>query len=347
MEDIKANTLNDNNEHIYYNISIARENKDNENIRAEFSETRTTPILNKGDDYELAVVRFDLPTIDIPIFKWRNNEWKVSITYLTNVFTREVPFIQNQNPNTTSKFFGDAVWHYQDYIDCINLGLLQCFQDFQADPVYLTIPIVDRPTEPPRMTYDAVSKRCNIFYPLEYDLTKPNPIYVYFNTLMFYFFPALQNYGDGRDPILSFYLIVKDNKNNIVDVGGKQYIKLTEEWSELFLWNDLQKILFETDSIPVNNELISGQKNITRKVLTDFEPASGINDQSNIQFFPRGDLRFYSLYSGLELRKMDMRVFWETKRGEVYPLFVSGNDKLTIKIYFKKKGTLISGLGIF
>ena len=347
MEDIKPNTLNDNNEHIYYNITIARENKESSNIRADFSETRTTPILNKGDDYELAVVRFDLPTINIPIFIWRLNEWKISITYLTNVYTREVPFIQNQNLTNAPTFFGDAIWHYQDYIDCINLGFLQCFQDFQADPVYLTIPIADRPTEPPHMTYNAVSKRCSIYYPLQYDITKPNPIYVYYNALMFDVFPAFQNYGDERDQTLSHYLIVKDNKNNIVDVGGKQYFRLTEEWSELFLWNDFQKVIFETDSIPVNNELIAGQKNITRKVLTDFEPASSINDQSNIQFFPKGDLRFYSMYSGLEVRKIDMKVFWETKTGEVYPLFVSGNDRLTIKIYFKKKGTLISGLGIF
>ena len=343
MEDIKPNTLNDNNEHIYYNITIARENKESGNIRADFSETRTTPILNKGDDYELAVVRFDLPTINIPIFIWRLNEWKVSITYLTNVYTREVPFIQNQNLTNAPTFFGDAIWHYQDYIDCINLGFLQCFQDFQADPVYLTIPIADRPTEPPHMTYNAVSKRCSIYYPLEYDITKPNPIYVYFNALMFAVFPAFQNYGDERDQTLSHYLIVKDNKNNIVDVGGTNYIRLSEEWNELFLWNDFQKIIFETDKIPVTNEYIAGQKNITRKVLTDFIPESTINDQSNIQYYPTGSLRFYSMYSGQEVREIDIRVFWETKDGIVIPLLISGDDRLTMKIYFKKKGQMIDG----
>jgi hypothetical protein len=347
MEDIKPNTLNNNNEHIYYNITISGENKKSENIRAEFSETRVNPILNKGDDYDLAVVRFDLPTINIPIFIWKPNVFFVSITYLTNVFTREVPFIANQNLTNAPTFFGDAIWHYQDYVDCINLGLLQCFQDFQANPVYLTIPIADRPTEPPKMTYDGISKRCNIYYPLQYDITKPNPIYVYFNALMFDNFPAFQNYGDERDQTLSHYLIVKDNKNNIVVINGKSYFRLTEEWYELFLWNDLQKILFETDSIPVSNEFIAGQKNITRKVLTDFEPISQINDQSNIQFYPQSDLRFYSMFSGLELRKIDMKVFWQSKDGKVYPLYISGNDRLTIKIYFKKKGTLISGLGIF
>lgn len=347
MEELKKNTLDKNNEHIYYNISISRENTNSENIRAEFSENRTVPILNKSDDYDLAVVRFDLPTINIPIFIWKPNEFFVSITYLTNVFTREVPFIANQNLTNAPSFFGDAIWHYQDFIDCINAGYLLCFQDFQADPVYLTIPIIDRPTEPPKMTYNGISKRCSIYAELSYAITKPNPIYVYLNVALDTYFPAFQNYGNEINPILSHYLKFKDNKNNIVVINGKSYFRLTEEFRELFLWNDLQKILFETDSIPVANELISGQQNITRKVLTDFEPISLINDQSNIQFYPQSDLRFYSMFSGFELRKIDMKVFWQSKDGKVYPLYISGNDKLTIKIYFKKLGTLISNLGIF
>jgi len=344
MEDIKENTLNDNNKHIYYNITISRENKDNKNIIAEFSETRTDSILYKSEDYNLSVIRFDIPTINIPIFIWKLNEWKVSISYLNNVYTREIPFITNQNLTSAPKYFGIAVWHYQDYIDCINLGLFQCFQDFQASPVYLTIPIIDRPIEPPRMTFDPISKKCSIYYPIEYDITKANPIYVYYNALMFTKFPAFQNYGDETNQILSHYFLVKDNNNNKVVVNGKNYFQLIEEWSELFLWNDFQKIIFETNSIPVSNEFISGQKNITRKVLTDFEPLGGTNNQSNIQFFPKGDLRYYSMFSGMELRKMDMKVFWQTKDGQIIPLTISGNDSLSIKIYFKKKVLIIDGL---
>lgn len=331
-----------NNEHIYYNIEIS--NKENNDLRAEFSENRTVPILNKGDDYDLAVVRFDLPTINIPIFIWKPNEFFVSITYLTNIFTREVPFISNQN-NISE--YGQAIWQYQDFVDCINAGYLLCFQDFQASAVYLTIPVIDRPTEPPRMIYNGITKKCSIFARLQYDITKPNPIYVYFNTSLGTYFPAFQNYGNEINPILSHYLKFKDNRNNIINFRGNSYFRLSEEWKELFLWNDMQKILFETDSIPVSNELISGQKHITRKVLTDFEPLSDINDKSSIQFFPRSDLRFYSMFSGLELRKIDMRVFWQSKDGKVYPLYLTYNDKLTIKLYFKKLGTIISNLGIF
>ena len=345
MEVLK-NTTNDNNDHIYYNMNINRREVA-KNILAEFSENRTNPILNVCDNYEMSVVRFSVPTINIPIFLWKPNEWFISINYLNNTFTREVPFIANQTGTNAPKFFGDAIWHYQDFIDCINACLLLCFQDFAADPVYLTIPIAERPTEPPHMTYNGETKLLNIYFPLEYDTTKINPIYIYFSSLLFGYFPAFQNYGKEINPLLSHHFKVKNNRNNKVVVNGVDYYKLTEEWNEQFLWNDFQRLIFETDSIPVANELISGQKNITRKVLTDFEPLSGTNDQSNIQFYPQSNIRVYQMISGLELRQLDMRVFWQSKDGSVYPLYISGYDFLTIKLYFKKKGVMLSELGIF
>jgi hypothetical protein len=341
------NTLNetsllDTGDHIYYNVTItATENS----FDAVFNENRTTPILDKGDNYDLSVIRFNLPTQAIPIFLWRYNEWYLSIAYKTVVYTREIPFIPNQTFSPTfPKYFKEAIWQYQDYVDCINLCYKQLFADFITDPIYLTIPLVDRPTKPPKMTYDAANKRCSVYYPLQYDITKPDPIYYYFNAASFEIFNAFQNYGNEIDPILSHYLNVKDNKNNIINVGGTDYIRLTEEFNELFLWNDFEKFIFETDKIPVNNEYLAGQKNITRKVLTDFIPSADINDQSNVQFYPLGPIRFYSMFSGLELKDVDIRIFWETKDGFVVPLYVDTGDRITIKLYFKKKGPMISNV---
>lgn len=332
----------------YYNITIAREDYNSENLIASFSETRVSPIVNNASDYEMAVIRFDLPAINIPIFIWPTTDiWYMSITYKTSVFTRPVPFIPNQNLATAPKYYGQAIWHYSDYVDCLNLCLQQCFADFQADPVYLTIPVIDRPAEPPRMTYNAETNRVSMYYPLQYDITKPDPIYVYFSHLLFTIFPAFQNFGDRSDLILSHYLIVKDNRNNKVTVNGTQYFRITEEWPELFAWSDFQRIVFETDSVPVQNEFIAGQQNVSRKVLTDFEPAVAVNDQSNIQFFPRGDLRFYDMFSDHELRTIDMKVFWQGKDGRLFPIFISGTDRLTIKLLIKKKGVMVSNICIF
>ena len=72
MEDIKQNSLNEDNEHIYYNITIFNENKEGVKNRAEFSETRTIPILNKSHKLALffrplAFEGFDFSDYDIVV----------------------------------------------------------------------------------------------------------------------------------------------------------------------------------------------------------------------------------------------------------------------------------------
>jgi hypothetical protein len=117
---------------------------------------------------------------------------------------------------------------------------------------------------------------------------------------------------------------------------------MTEEYSTLFLWNDLQKIILETDSIPTAPELLGSQTNKTRKIITDFEPLSQINDRSTIQFFPQGALRFYDLISNYPLTNMNVKIYWADKAGTQYPIYLNNTDNLTIKLYFKKKGVMIS-----
>lgn len=332
------------NNHIYYNINIIGEDK-----IIEFSESRITPILNKSSNYSCAVSSFNLPTTDIPIFIWdENNIFKVSITYKTFIFTNIVNFIPTQNLNNiTNIYFTKAIWHYRDFIDCINATFLKCFQDFQASPIYISIPNIDRPIKPPFIIYNSKNNRCSIYFPLQYDITKTNPIYVYFNFNLFSLFPSFQNYGDENNPILSHYFIVKNNFNNLDIINSIQYLKLTEEFKTLNLWNDFKTILFDTDRIPVNSEMVSGQKNLTRKVLTDFEQITGINDQSKFIYRPHSNLRYYNLISNMELISIDLKIYWQAKNGKIYPVFLTSNDFFNIKLVFKKKGELVNSLSIF
>ena len=71
-----SNQLQDNEDHIYYNIDI-RKGVENagQQFQAVFNETRVEPILNKPSDYDLSVVRFSIPSQSIPIFLWKENEF--------------------------------------------------------------------------------------------------------------------------------------------------------------------------------------------------------------------------------------------------------------------------------
>ena len=333
------NQKQDTSEHIYYNIDIRKpsdyESKDIP-YQASFNETRVEPVLYRPSDYELAVVRFSIPSQNIPIFIWKENAFSVSLKYLNFVFTTTLQFIPN-SPGGSYDYYGKSIWNYQDLIDSMNVGLLASFNDFVSG----TTAFAGKPTLPPYMIYTASTELCGLVAPIQYDTTIANPVYIYFNSNLANYFPALQNFGTA-DATLNKWIRVKDNFNNRSTIAGNDYYTITEEYITLFLWNDLQKILLETDSIPTVPELLGSQTNKTRKIITDFEPLSQVNDRSIIQFFPQGALRFYDLISNYPLTNMNVKIFWQDKLGEQYPIYLNSTDNLTIKLYFKKKGVMIS-----
>jgi len=331
------NQLQDNSEHIYYNIDI-RKPDDSKDLpyQAQFNETRVEPVLYNPSDYELAIVRFSIPAQNIPIFLWKENSFSVSIKYLTFTFTTVLQFIPNSSGGSYD-YYGKSIWNYQDLIDSINVGLLASFNAFVAG----TPAFGGKPTLPPYMIYTASTELCALVAPIAYDTTIANPVYIYFNNNLSNYFPALPNFGTA-DLILTKWIRVKNNFNNKSTIVGNDYYTMTEEYSTLFLWNDLQKILLETDTIPTLPELLGSQTNKTRKIITDFEPLSSINDRSTIQFFPQGALRFYDLISNYPLTNMNVKIYWADKAGTQYPIYLNNTDNLTIKIYFKRKGVMVS-----
>jgi hypothetical protein len=337
MENLKITDKSEyKNSYNYFNITITKD-IENQGI-AIYSENRTVPILHKSDDYEVSLIRFSIPSYNIPIFLWRD-DFSVSLTYNSVVFTTTLIFVSNSSIPST---IGRAVYDYQDFLDMINVALETSFNNFVASPTYLTIPVIDRPTEAPILVYEPETQLISLYSQPQYNIKKPIPIYIYFSTSLFTFFSAFQNFSNEIDPVLSHYFNVKDNGNNLETINGNQYIRITQEYEDLFLWNDFQSLIFETDNIPVDSELLGTQKNITRQILIDFEPISQINDQSIIQFSPQFNLKLYEMISNIELRKIDIRIFWNTKDGQTYPLIINNNDRLTVKMLFKKKGFMVN-----
>lgn len=333
-----SNQPQDDEDHIYFNINIRKgvENAGKVFV-ASFNETRVEPVLHKPSDYDLAVVRFSIPSQNIPIFIWRDDEFKITISYQNFDFTTTLQWVPN-SPSGAYDYFGKSVWNYQDFIDSINNALKTSFNNFVAG----TPAFAHKPSTAPYMIYNAESQLCSLIAEEKYDTSGvyADPVYIYFNRSLSNYFPALQNF-DTDIPTKAVYIKVKDNLNNVSVVGGITYYEVKEEYTTLFLWNDLQKIILETDSIPVNNELQGAQTNKQRKIITDFEPLSSINDRSQIQYFPQGALRFYNLTSDYPLTKMNLKIYWETKDGRVFPLYINDYDNCSVKLYFKRKGVMI------
>lgn len=305
-----------------------------------FNTTRTSPILQNPSEYELAVVRFYLPS-EVPIFVFDPDGiepfMNVVLEYNGTQIQKQIIYA----PYCPVCIPPRSVIFYQEFLDMINTALTDAYADLKvAEP---GLP----PTAPPYMIYDASTRLCSILAETAYDSNLPNPVKIYFNTIMYErFFPSLLLRDIQRFLGFAYTQIyvhdTKDNTNAFDSSIPVGYYRVRQEYSSLALWNDLQSVLLETDQIPTEPEFEPTENDTTRKVLTDFEPAVDINDRTAFQFFPQGPLRWYDLKSQYPLRSLDLRALWQSKTGKVYPLYLLQGESATLKIRFRKKGGLKS-----
>lgn len=113
-------------DYVYYNFLLY--NDTDTNKIAEFNETREDAIIKDASDWDLAVVRFSIPSTTIPIFVWKPNLYYLGLG--TNdgaggikMLTIEVELtIKNQivpNGNNTENY----VYNYQLWIDNLNAAM--------------------------------------------------------------------------------------------------------------------------------------------------------------------------------------------------------------------------------
>jgi hypothetical protein len=316
-------TLNERADNIYYNFKI----KQGENSIYDFastSETRNIPILYKSDEYEMAVARFSLPMTAVPIFIWKENYFKITISFNISIITKTLQFIPNSSGND---FYGDTIWNYQEFIDIINAGLKEAYDDLKiAEPTWTA-------TEAPFLSFNSSSRLLVWNVEQAYGTTAG----IYFNKPLFYLMNSFQAFETTIIGEEYYQILSKDNKNNSNTINGKPYYSTKQEYSTLFLWNEFKTILFESDSIPVDSEYIMAQQNDFRKLVTDFEPLQDESNKNTIQYFPQGPLRWYNLFSDKSLDKMDLKIFWADDTGKTYPLYIDEKKVFSMKIYFRKK----------
>lgn len=307
---------------IYYNFTFYNESDFDKS--AIINNTRVQNILERPSDYKMAVVRFNIPAINIPIINnFKDNYYYVRLEYdgeFSQIYMTQIP---NEIPNA------GRIWNYQEFINSINNALIASYNQLK-----LLKPLMPQ-TIPPKVVIAYDTKKIEIFFETTYDSTIPNNTKVIFNKKLYNAFPTIESFALENNQ--EFAIIVKDNLINKRTISGIDYYAMYEESSSLFLINDFNDIQFESDNIPISPELIDGNKNITRRVLTDFEGIQQINNRSAIQYFPQGPLRWIDLKSNHPLRDTDLRVYYTTKSGDTYPLKVPPLETLTVKLLFRKK----------
>lgn len=329
----------------YFNIEI--DSGRSPFTTAEYTETRISPILKNPTEYEIAVSRFNIPALYIPIMifeqpsplyltiAYNNASYPSGYDFTTGL--RQLQYIQRSNEIKPI----DYIWNYQEIVDIINNALEDSFNDVKA--AYPAAP----PTEPPYITYDTNTQLLTLVAQEAYQDERQTGIPTFkicFEEYLYQFFPSWRIFQWKVDqpistvPILIEYneIMIRDNKNNLVQIAGNNYFQMIQEYKTLSLLNSYRAISVGT-TMPVVSEFIGTQQNNFRTILTDFLTPVAIDDRETIQYTPQGELRYYDFNSTDELRTVDIKVFWIDHRGNSYPMYVPYNNSLTMKLQFKRK----------
>jgi len=364
------------NEHVYYNVVIPYQPNSNLQTDAEFTENRTQEIIDNPNNYYLSVIRFyipgqTIPITEFPIIPYPNtdpnkttlsvilsyngiNSTETSLEYVSgNQFGIPPPAATPTNPNypTNNRYY--FIYNYQALINTANAAFVAALTNLKTMPGTGAI----AGAVAPFLTYDPNTQLFTLHANSGfYDYTITTPIKIFVNVPFISFFDAfpmlLTNLGlfSPLTPggFTSTYQILITN-DGINTVGG--IMSLSQEYITTGKINLFKSILMTSNTVPVQTEnlTISGGSgiNIGKPIMTDFEPL--VNDTSGqsraiFQYYPTGPYRLVNLTSSSPLRKFDVKVFWQDRFQNVYPLYIGYNDILTIKFLFVKKSVYNSNM---
>lgn len=123
------------------------------------------------------------------------------------------------------------------------------------------------------------------------------------------------------------------------------YLRMIQEYKHLENWNSMIGLVFTSASLPIHYESVQSTetagKVLFTPVLTDFEPQ--LNDAGSargiMQYFSRGIYRVINMSSNTPLTKIDFKVWWKDKQGNLYPLIITYGQELSVKMLFIRRDT--------
>lgn len=316
----------------YVNIDIKGTTNPLETKTAVYNETQTAPILHNPSEWSLSVVRFDVTTLEMPVYLFEDiqnsNVYKYKVNLRVSGIRVEVPvdFYQLSSKSIYQSTGTYAIYSYTGIMDAINqayntaLVLLRTDYEAKIAPWPGTFP-----TQPPRWRLKDDNK-IQIFWDPRYTT---NSFSIGVNNELVNKFPSF-NWTILPGFPFDCYLDISDKTWNYISFNSFSYLFTQESGFSVQNWNTVRQLVFKT-SIPVESEYESGQSVDRIQVLTDFD-ISGIVDGTNIKFYPTGPLRHYRLVNTSPLYEINLRLQWRDRFGVLRDWIMGTSDYVSVKL---------------
>lgn len=328
-------------DNVYYNIVIT--NNTNDSQLAQFQETRSDNIVDYMEDFHMAVIRFGIPTQDIPIMNnFATNIYSLMIAGTGATGGRNVPFTGGATSQQFLPYFPvdnsgqNYMLTYNAFCYSINTAFFNAVSAIGGITG-------STGSQVPFMTFNSTNQLFSIYVPLNVQWK------IYFNEALYNLFPSF--------PYLYFNTDAFSNANlgafaqfptiggtNVSDVSG--FIEVIQETaSTISLW-DARSIRFATNA-PIRSEFLpysgssqsNSASNSTMSVLTDFDlPLDAISQiRPYAQFFPQGPYRLIDITGNGPLRTFNLTLYVVDQLENLTPLYIPSGQSMSIKILFQNK----------
>jgi hypothetical protein len=333
---------------------------------AVYNSAKTTAVIDNPADYFCSIVRFTIPLQSIPIFIMpivpnqgnpNLTPMVISISYHGSTFSTNVIYnpanpLQAPNQNQTTQIITPYYYVYsaQNLIDSINTAIKVVYAAFAAA---FPGPIPPQVTSnfAPFFYFDATTQLITLITPSSWAITGADQALLIVNNYLLNYLPAFDmiDIGNGN---YAFNIQYRFNNAAAIPFGTTptnppDYIYMQQEFQAMAQWISLRKIVIASSTLPVRNEIVpvinpdgtQSDSSISYPIFSDFVPAiSTLGDVRSVAYYvPTSQYRLVDLIGNSPIYNIDLKVSWEDKLGNLYPLYVSVFQQMSFKIAFLHK----------
>jgi len=362
---------------IYYNVNINNNNIDsNLAMACQFNENLVQPLVSNPSLYYLALVRWQIPGLSLPIFvcpiQTGQNQtdplltpFAVTLNYNGQDFVQFVQFVSNTTksnppaPGSNAKYLQTQdefyyIYSVNQFLSMVNNALAEAFLALiTADP---SAPV----TETPYFTYDSTTELISLTTQKAFVSNSDSPVLIYVNTALHKYFDAFEYvYDEVNNNEKDYQFVIRETENNGYTIPGQtinnpqDYIRQPQDYPCMYNWIGMQGIMITTNQVPVkaeyvpapvNSENSANQNMGTRKIITDFQPNFTIlaDARSVFQFAQSGPYRCINLTATTPLTTFDIYVYWQDRFNNLYPVNIPPGWSASFKFAFIKKDNFYS-----
>jgi hypothetical protein len=341
------------------NLNVIMQSPNNGSY-AIFDQKFNDSILQKADNYVLAIDRFRIPMTGIPIFIFDQS---------VNAYTVQIGYGGLYGPRTAVSYITTSptlpitdphywwVFTFDIFLKMVNNALQTAFTN---SIIPLTLPVGSKaPFFSINLTTGLLSFNAqNTFY----DLDLATPIEVYLNQTLWRFFdgiPIIQVGSVTSIPSVSgrdARMIVFNTFDNLITYGSvpnNTYYKMESDngFESAATWNIAKGFFFRSNNIPVRTEIMptlqytgTGQQVVNnyvngQPIICNFDFVYDASSLKPIiaQYILNTPYKVIDIISSENLRSIDIQVFWYDKYNNIYPLYILPGEAMSLRFVFMKK----------